>query len=108
MNRHLVAVEVGVKSRTYQRMELDRLSFYQDRLKGLDSQTVQRRSTVQHNGMLFNYILQHVPDLGLQALHHLFRVFNVMGGSVGYQFLHNKGLEQLDGHFLGKTALIDL
>ena len=58
--------------------------------------------------MLFNYILQYVPHLCLEAFHHLFGVFDVMGSSVGNQFLHNKGLEELDGHLLGETALVDL
>ena len=37
---HLVAIEVGVEGRTYQRMELDGAAFDQHRLEGLDAQTV--------------------------------------------------------------------
>ena len=61
MDSHLVTVEVCVESGTYQRMKLDCLTFYQDRLKGLDTQTMQRRCTVQHNRMLLNNIFQHIP-----------------------------------------------
>ena len=46
MNSHLVTVKVCVKRSTYQRMELDRFTFHQDRFKCLDSQSVQGRSTV--------------------------------------------------------------
>ena len=89
-------------------MQLDGLAFHQDGLKGLDSQSVQGRSTVQHYRMLLDHVLQHIPYLRLKALHHLLRVLDVVGGSVGNQFLHHKGLEQLDGHLLGKSALVDL
>ena len=46
MDRHLVSVEIRVEGRTDQRMELDRLSLYQDRLKGLYAQTMERRGAV--------------------------------------------------------------
>ena len=105
---HLVTVEVGVECCTYQGMELDRLTFYQNGLEGLDTKSVQCRSTVQHNRMLFDYILQYVPHLCLEAFHHLLGVFDVVSSSVGNQLLHNEGLEQLDRHLLGQTALVDL
>ena len=108
MHSHLVSVEVRVEGGTYQGVQLDCLSFYQNGLKGLNAQTVQGRSAVQHDRMLFDYILQHVPNLRLQLLHHLFGVFNIVGGAVGHQLLHNEGLEQLNGHLFGQTALVDL
>ena len=108
MNCHLVSVEVRVEGGTYQGMQLDGLTLYQNRLKGLDTQSVQRRSTVQHNGMLLDHVLQHIPYAGLQTLHHLLGSLDVMSGTVLHQLLHNEGLEQLDGHLLGQTALIDL
>ena len=89
-------------------MKLDGLTFYQNGLEGLDAQSVQRRSAVQHHRMLLNHILQHIPNLRLQALHHLLGVLNVVGGSVGYQLFHYEGLKQLNGHFLGQTALVNL
>ena len=62
MNRHLVTVEVGVEGRTDQRVKLDRLAFDQDRLERLDTQTVQRRRTVQQNRMLADDLVEDVPD----------------------------------------------
>ena len=61
MDSHLVAVKVGVKRSTHKRMKLDRLALYQNRLKCLDSQSMERRGTVQHNRVLFDNILQHIP-----------------------------------------------
>ena len=46
VNRHLVAVEVGVKRGTNQRVQVDGLAFDQNRLKRLNTQTVQRRCAV--------------------------------------------------------------
>ena len=108
MDSHLVAVKVSVESRTHQRMQLDCLTLYQDRLKCLDTQSVQSRCTVQHDRMLFDNILQHIPYLRLQSLYHLLGILYIVGGSVGNQLLHNKGFKQLNGHFLWKTALVYL
>ena len=47
MDSHLVTIEVGVVGRAGQRMELQCMTFRQDRLEGLDAETMQRRSTVQ-------------------------------------------------------------
>jgi hypothetical protein len=46
MNRHLIAVKVGVKRRADERVNFDRFTFDQDRLERLNSQTVKRRRTV--------------------------------------------------------------
>ena len=108
MDCHLVTVKVCVKCGTNQRMELDRLALYQNRLESLNSQTMQRRGTVQHNGMLFDNILQNVPHLRLKTLYHLLCIFDIVSRSIGNQLFHNKGLEQLDRHLLGETALVNL
>ena len=104
---HLVTIEVGVERGTNKGMQLDRLTFYKDRLKCLDTQSVQCRCTVQHNRMLFDDIFQNVPNLRIQPFYQLLRIFDVLGNASAYQLLHYKGLEQLDCHFLRKTALIN-
>src|SRR5699024_7670900 len=81
---------------------------HQDRLEGLDSQTVQRRGAVQHNRMLFDNVFQYVPYLRLQSFHHLLGVLDIVCSSVLHQLFHNERLEQLDCHLLWQTALIDL
>ena len=108
MDRHLVAVEVGIESRTDKRMKLDRLSFYKDRLKSLDAESVQCRSTVQHDRVLRDDVLEDIPYFALKALDHLLGALNIVRRSAAYEFLHNERLEELDRHLLGKTALIDL
>ena len=56
---HLVSVEVSVEGMTYERMELEGLAVDQNRLEGLDSESVQRRRTVEHDGMLLDDLVQH-------------------------------------------------
>ena len=84
------------------------LTLYQDRLESLNTQTVQCRSTVQHNRMLFDDVLQDIPYLRLKALYHLLGIFDIVSSTVGNQLFHYEGLEQLDGHLFGQTALINL
>jgi DNA-directed RNA polymerase beta' subunit len=58
VNSHLVTVKICVVGSTDQRMQLNRLTFNQYRLKGLDTQTVQGRRTVQQDRMLTNDLIQ--------------------------------------------------
>ena len=92
MYSHLVTVEVRIERGTYKRMQLDCLTFYQNRFECLNTQSVQSRRTVQHNRMLFNNILQHIPYLCLQALYHLLCALDIVCSSVLNQLLHNEGL----------------
>ena len=108
MDRHLVAVEVGVERLTYQRMELDRASFDEDRLERLDGQTVKGRSAVQKNGMLFDNVFKRVPYLGIDSLDLLLCIFDIYSFLSLDKTLHNERLEELERHFFRKTALIDL
>ena len=50
MNGHLVSVKVGVERRTYQRVKLNRTTFDQYWLEGLDTQAVKRWCTVEQDG----------------------------------------------------------
>ena len=108
MNSHLVTVEVGIEGCTSQRMQLNGLTLDQNRLKCLDAQSVQCRCTVEHNRMLFDNILQHIPYFYLLAFYHLLGRFDIVCLTSGDKFFHNERLEELDGHLLGQTALIDL
>ena len=58
--------------------------------------------------MLFNNILQHIPNFRLETLYHLLRVLDIVCGSVGDKLFHNKRLEQLNRHLLRKAALVNL
>ena len=108
MDSHLVAVEVGIEGGAAQGVQLQGPALYQDGLKGLDAQTVQGRCPVQHNGAVLDDVVQSVPDLGLALVDHLLGGLDVVGQAVGHQLLHNEGPEELNGHFLGHAALIQL
>ena len=69
---------------------------------------MQGRRAVQHNRVLFNNIFQHVPNLRLETLYHFLGRFDIVGQSAGNQFFHNERFEQLNGHFLRQTTLINL
>ena len=108
MDCHLVTVEVRVEGRADQRMKLDCLTLYQNRLKGLNSQSVKCRCTVQHHRMLFDDILEDVPYLRIHTLYQFLRILDVLRNAALLELLHHEGLEQLQCHFLRNTALIDL
>ena len=103
---HLVAVEVGVEGGADQRVDLDGLALHQDRLEGLDAEAVQRGRPVQEDRVLLDDLLQHVPDLRAASLHHPLGRLDVLGQLQVDQALHDEGLEQLQCHQLGQTALV--
>jgi len=73
---HLIAVEIGVESGTDQRVKLDRLALDQHRLERLKAQTVQRRRTVEHDGMFADHLVEDVPDLRALLLDQLLGLFH--------------------------------
>ena len=64
VNRHLVAVEVGVESGADERVQADRLALDEHGLERLDAQPVERRRAVQHHRVLGDDLVEDVPDLG--------------------------------------------
>src|SRR5690348_16405452 len=108
MNRHLVAVEVGVKGGAKQRVNLDRLAFNQHRLKRLNAEAVKRGGAVEEHRMIFNHLFEDVPNDRILLLNHLFGLLN-RGALTGlFQTVINKWLEQLQGHLLRQPALMQL
>ncbi len=103
---HLVAVKVGIVSRTDQRMQLNGPPFDQNRFKGLDAQAVQRRRTVEQHRMVFDYFFEDIPNDIVGALNQTARGFDVVGVLFLDNFLHDKRLEQLQRHLFGQTALV--
>ena len=108
MDCHLVAVEVGVECGTGQGVQLDGTALDQHGVERLDAQTVQGRCAVQQDGVALDDSLKAVPDLGLCALDHLAGRLDVVGNTLLDQVLHDEGLEQLQSHLLGQTALVHL
>src|SRR5438128_12393125 len=89
-------------------MDLDGLSFDQQRLEGLDAEAMERRSAVQKNGMLANDFLERIPNfVGLQ-LDHLLRRLDRADEALRLEAVVDERLEQLQGHLLRQAALIEL
>ena len=108
MYRHLVTVEVGIVRCTNERMELDCLTFYKNRLKCLDTESVKRGGAVKHNRMFLDHFLKNIPNFRLKSLYHFLCIFYIMCCSVCHKFFHNKRFKQFDCHLFRKTALINL
>ena len=108
MDRHLVAVKVGVECGTYQRMELNSPALDEHGFECLNAQSVKRGRTVQQYGMVTDDLFEYIPNLRFNALYLALRRLDVGSGLLLDQLLHNEGLKQLERHLLGQTALIHL
>src|SRR5918996_839496 len=106
MNRHLIAVEVSIVGGTDQRMKLNCFAFDQNRLESLDAEPVQRRSTIEQNRMFTNDFIENVPHFRKLSLDHFFRAFDRRHVTALFKLVVDKGLEELERHFLGQTALV--
>jgi hypothetical protein len=99
---HLVAVEVGVERRANQRVQLDRLAFDQDRLEGLDAQTVQRRRTVQHDRVFLDDFFQDVPHHGVPDSTSFFAALMVVAMPMASRREKMKGLNSSSAISFGR------
>ena len=104
--RHLVAVKVGVKGGTYQRMQPNGAAFYQQGFKGLNTQAVQRGGAVEHDGARVNNLFQHFPHFRAMLFQKALGALNVVGVVVFNQLLNDKGAEEFQRHFFGDTGLM--
>ncbi len=87
---------------------MDRLALDELRLERLDAEAVQRRRPVQQHRVLGDDLLEHVPDDRAGALDHPLGALDVLRVAQVDQPLHDERLEQLEGHLLGQTALVQL
>ncbi|MBT9165507.1 MAG: hypothetical protein DDT25_00153 [Chloroflexi bacterium] len=95
MNRHLIAIKVGVEGSTHQRMKLDSTVIDKDRLESLNAEAMQGRSSIQQDRVVPYYFLQHIPDNRVSLFHHPFGAPDIVGQPSGYEAAHDKGFEQL-------------
>ena len=100
VDRHLVAVEVGVERVADERVHLDRLALDEHRLERLDPEAVERRGAVQEHRMLGDDLLEHVPDLRDHRLDVLLRRLDVLDGLPLDEPAHDERLEELERHQL--------
>ena len=108
MDRHLVAVEVGIKGGARQWMQLDGLALHQHRVKGLNAQTVEGRGTIEHNRVILDNFFQNVPYLGALPFNQFLGRFHRLDVPLFLQLHNNEGLEQLHGHVFRQTTLVKL
>ena len=108
MDGHLVAVEVGVEGGAHERVQLYRLALDQFGLERLDAEPVQGRRAVQQDRMLADHLLEYVPHFGPLALHHAARGLDGGRHAVQLELRVDKGLEQLERHFLRQPAFVQL
>ena len=105
---HLVAVEVGVERRTCQRMQLHGLALDQLGLERLDTQTVQRRSTVHQHRMALDDVLQDAPDHRILAVDDLLGRLHRLHDAALDELADHERLVELGGHILRDTHLVHL
>ena len=108
MDGHLVAVEVRVVRRADERMQVDRFAFDQDRLEGLNAETMERRCAVEQHRMLANDFVENVPDFRTNAFDHALRALDVVRLAAVDELLHHERLEELERHLFGQAALVQL
>ncbi len=108
VDRHLVAVEVGVEGRADQRVQLDRLALDQHRLEGLDAQAVQGRCAVEQHRVFLDDLLEDVPDHRRAGLDLLLGGLDRGRDAHRLEAAEDEGLEQLERHQLGQAALVQL
>ena len=87
-------------------MQLNRLAFNQLRLKCLNTETVQRRRTVEHHRVLEDHFFEDVPDDVFLILDHLLGCFRRRRQTATHKLIEDEGLEQFKRHQLGQAALV--
>ena len=108
VDSHLVTVEVGIERGTSQRVQLDSLTLDELGLEGLNTQTVQRRCTVEQNRMALHDVLQNIPDNRLTAVYNLLGRLDGLDNTALDKLADDKRLVELGGHQLRQTALTHL
>ena len=106
MHGHLVTVEVGVKGRANERMQLNGLTFDELGFKGLNTEAVQRRSTVEHHRVFVDHLFEDIPHHRFLIVHHLLGALNRGGKATGFELIEDEGLKELKRHKFGQTALM--
>ena len=108
VDRHLVAVEVGVEGRADERMDLDGLALDQDRLEGLDAEAMQGGSAVQENRMLGDDLIEVIPHFRMLLFDLFLRGLDRADLALALELGVHERLEEFEGHLLRQTALVQL
>ena len=108
MHGHLVTVKVSVEGRTGQWVQLDGLALDHTRLERLDTQTVERRSSVQKDGMALHYVLKNVPNNRFALVDDFLCRLHRFHDSALNELANDKRLVEFRGHILWKATLVQL
>ena len=108
MHGHLVTIEVSVKGRANERVYFNGVSLNQDGFERLDTQPVQRRSTVEHHRTGLDHFLQYFPHLRFFSFNEAPSSLHVDSVVVFDELLHDKGTKQLQRHAFRQSALMQL
>ena len=108
MNRHLVAVEVGVERCTCEGVELNCLTFNHLRLEGLDTETVKRRSTVEEHGVTLHYVFEDVPNDRLATVNNALSTLYCLHDTALNELADDEWLIKFGSHELGNTTFAHL
>ena len=89
-------------------MELDSLTLDQLGLIGLDTESVERRGTVEEDGVTLNDILQDVEDDRLATIDDALGTLDGLNDTAVDEATDDEGLVELGCHILRQTALVHL
>ena len=104
VNGHLVTVEVGIKRRTCQRVQLDCLTFDHLGLECLNTETVKCRSTVQQHRMTLHHVFQNIPDNRFLAIYNLLGTLYRLHDTALNELTDDERLIKLSCHQFWNTA----
>ena len=108
VDSHLVAIEVGIETGTDERVETDGLAFDELGLEGLDAETVERRSTVEEDGMALEDVFEDFPNDGILAVNDTLGGLDGLDEAAFEHLADDEGFEKFGGHVLGEAALVHL
>ena len=108
MDRHLVAVEVGIEGLADQGVYLKGIPVNQHGLEGLNAEAMQRRSTVQQHRAFLDHIIERIPDLRAISLNQAPGALQVIGIAIRHQLVHDHGLQQFQGNVARQATLVKL
>ena len=106
MNGHLVAVKIGIESRTHQGMNLNGLALDQQWLKGLNAQPMQSRRPIEQHWPFLDDLFQHFPDFWPFAFDDALGALDVAGIGIMHQAADDEGAIEFQRHGLGQAALM--
>ena len=106
VNRHLIAVKVGIERRADERVNLNRAAFNENHFESLNAQAVESRRAVEEHRMIFDDLFQDIPYLGARPIHQAFGAFDIVRVVVLDELAHDERFEQFKRHAFGQTALI--